>query len=150
MSDNYIRFIPEELNDRLDLQETLKIKSLDSYGRITVNESEKIEFADAGSNFESVSCPCCGAQLMEWWGEAMEAAWDGQGFISLNITTPCCGKEMSLHNLNYYFNQGFYKVMVELEPEILKPLLWDEIAESIKQELIQITGYEWRIVYAHY
>ena len=161
MSDNFLRFIPEDVNScrKLSLQETTQIKALLepykswdlSWNDISVCESEKIFFADAGENFESVSCPFCDQSLERWWGDAMSAACneDQNNFECLDVTTPCCNKTTSLHDLNYYFNQGFYKTIVEIaNPSFSEGLTAQEHAEIIEKELFRITECRWRIIFA--
>jgi len=148
MSDYFIRFIPENIDTKLSWDEIKQIEKMNWCGnspKIIINE--KIQFADAGQNFESVRCPSCKANLMEWWGSAMSSAYSEEhGFVDLEITTPCCNMTTSLHRLEYSFPQGFYKIMIEVTPELDSQIA----AERIADDLLDITGGSWRIIHAHY
>ena len=151
MSDFYVNFIPEKPNYELDEQIINLIKSLSWYGdNVKIIVNEQVEFADAGANFERVSCPFCDTDLMGWWGEAMNKAYSKEdGFINLDIVTPCCYKNTTLNNLNYYFPQGFYKTMISMEPYHIKNIIQvnqDLQKEAICQELSKITNIKWRII----
>ena len=108
---------------------------------------DKVQFADAGVNFESVRCPFCHAELMEWWKEAMDVAYSNEkGFTKLSVTVPCCGKESSLNDLEYSWPQGFYtaKIVFKLsDNKIVKE-------QSLLGELRAISGISWRLIIAHY
>ena len=148
MSDYFIRFIPENIDTKLKWDEMKQIEKISWNGnspKIIINE--KIQFADTGQNFETVRCPFCKSNLMEWWGNAMSSACSKErGFIELEITTPCCNMTTSLHCLDYSFPQGFYKTMIEVIPEIGSQVF----AERIANDLFNITGGAWRIIYAYY
>jgi hypothetical protein len=145
MSDFFIRFIPDDPQYKLNTQETDSIKKLEWYNEnISINAEDSIQFADAGSNFESVVCPFCKADLMDWWGEAMDRAFSEEnGFTDLSVITPCCNGKTSLHDLDYYFPQGFYQSMIEMpNPDIDK--------EIVCEQLYKITNKKWRVINAHY
>jgi len=146
MSDHFVRFIPEEINITLCKNSMRTIEKLNWGGNIPrFIFNEQVQFADAGQNFESVKCPLCKVDLMEWWREAMNSAFsDEHGFVNIEITTPCCSMEMTLHNLEYTFPQGFYKVMIEVMSDN------EFAAEKIMDDLLKITEVKWRLVNTHY
>ncbi|MBV8861668.1 MAG: hypothetical protein JO082_10765 [Mycobacterium sp.] len=78
-------------------------------GAIDARAFGHVEFVHCGENFETIRCPSCGALLdFGWWGERMAAADRGTaGFGSLDVTTPCCGANSTLNDLDYNFPQGF-------------------------------------------
>jgi hypothetical protein len=85
------------------------------------------EFFHCGSNFESVFCPFCQTDIVEWWGKAMDAWNEGRDRRRLTVQTPCCGRATSLNDLDYVEPQGFACVAIEvmnpdtdLEPEELR------------------------------
>ena len=120
-----------------------QLSDLEIAGCATKLETEEnLQFASAMQNFENVSCPHCKVDAMEWWGEAMSNAYlpDDQGFGTLDITTPCCGITTSLNDLDYYFDQGFYKVQLTIEP--LTESIVDE--DAIITVLQKMTGESWR------
>lgn len=108
--------------------------------------TDEMQFCDAGQNFESVRCPFCYANLMEWWGHAMDAAYsDGHGFTVLNTITPCCGRAVSLNDLTYHFPQGFCKTKITIDIDSDKT---DEA--GILKTLYGVTGLPWRMIVARY
>ena len=68
-----------------------------------------VEFIDQGGNFEYIHCPAC-RQLIEeaWWSRAMDETYDRDlGFTHLVVQTPCCGRLVSLNDLEYHWPAGF-------------------------------------------
>jgi hypothetical protein len=148
MSDYFIRFIPEKIDTELNQSEIKLIDGL-SWGGIVPKyiSSERIQFADAGQNFEVAKCPFCRNNLMEWWGETMSSSYSNDlGFVEIDKTTPCCNMRISLHNLEYNFPQGFYKTMIEICPKVDSQIDSEKIAERLEI----ITKGKWRIIHAHY
>lgn len=148
MSDYFIRFIPEDIDANLNEREIKLVEKLNwDENNPKFIFSERVQLADAGQNFEIVKCQFCMANLMEWWSNAMSSAYsEDYGFVKLEVTTPCCNKTTSLHNLDYSFPQGFYKIMIEVMPKANSKIMSDEIAE----DLLAITGRNWRVIHAHY
>jgi hypothetical protein len=143
-----IRFIPENIHITLSRDELKRMEELNWSGNIPkLILGEKIQFADAGLNFESVKCPSCKDDLFEWWRDAMSSAYsENQGFFNLEVVTPCCAVKTSLHDLEYSYQQGFYKTMIEVMPVLDSKLSVDEIDAG----LLEITGESWRVIHAHY
>ena len=148
MSDHLLRFIPDDPDYALDTNQINQIKQLDwcgSNARIDVNET--VQFADAGENFETVSCPFCNSDLMGWWGETMSAAYsDENGFTHMDVITPCCIKATTLQDLIYSPPQGFYKSIIEIRG----PAHPVAMVNPICSQLAQITNASWRVIHAHY
>lgn len=87
-------------------------------------------FVDCGSNLESIVCPNCHSELpFDWWGEAMDNASESE-FTSLETELPCCGKTVSLNDLDYYFPCRFACCVID----ILNPVceFRDYIVDSIQ------------------
>jgi hypothetical protein len=85
--------------------------------------TDEVHFVDAGGNWEGVFCPACGADLEEWWGEAMTQAFDASRFARLRKRVPCCRRISSLNELRYPWAVGFARYSLradepqgELEP----------------------------------
>jgi len=146
MSDYITRFIPDDPYYILNADEIRQIKSIVWRGNaVSVEVNDVILFADAGENFESVLCPLCKSDLKNNWGKIMgEAYADGYGFVNLDFITSCCNKSTSLQNLIYYFQQGFYKSIVEVIPDLQSNI--DEV--EICKLLMQITGITWRVIHS--
>ncbi|GLC83284.1 hypothetical protein LBYZC6_53980 [Lacrimispora brassicae] len=152
-SDYSIRFIPEKLSFALKPYEIEQIKGLNWYGnKIEIIQNYVVEFADAGSDFETVSCPFCRKDLNDWWGDAMDAAYlDGQGFVNIKVITPCCNRDTTLHELDYHFPQGMYKTMIEVYPDTSREdFSPEDFSEEIGNGLWHTTGERWRVIHAHY
>jgi hypothetical protein len=75
--------------------------------------SEHIEFVDAGENWEGVRCPDCGKDIEKWWGQAMNLAYDSN-YELLVYQTECCGKDVSLNELDYPWPVAFASFVVEV------------------------------------
>jgi hypothetical protein len=148
MSDYFVRFVPENIYIVLSQDELKCIEKLNWGGNIPkLIFDEKIQFADAGLNFEFVKCPSCKDDLMEWWCDAMSSAYaEKSGFFNLETVTPCCSTETSLHDLEYGYQQGFYKIMIEVIPKTDSQFM----AEDIAAGLLKITEGNWRVIHARY
>lgn len=112
----------------------------DEFG-ITVNEV--LTFFDAGTN-GSAFCPNCDEPidieaLMEWWDEDEDEVL-GYKFEPRQMS--CCGKEFTLRELNYDFDQGFGYFC--LEAMLNSTLSAEEIDEFQK-----ILGCPLRVIYQH-
>ena len=146
MSDYYISFIPTEPSYVPDSKIAKQIEGIviDDCVQRYFETSNIILFADAGENFESISCPFCEADLQEWWGNAMGIAYSGNdGFINLIAQTPCCNQPCSLNDLIYYFPQGFYKTKLTIEPTLQHQLNTENICQSSEE----ISGVQWRTIH---
>ena len=106
---------------------------------------DEIRFIDAGENFENITCPSCGEEiLMDWWSEAMGKASESQ-FGNLDVRVPCCTEQTTLNNLTYHFPQGFARCILSVtNPDV------SEIDEQTKSELEKILGCKLRIIFVHY
>jgi hypothetical protein len=110
---------------------------------ISVQVTPDVRFVDCGDNFETVRCPSCGADLGEWWSEAMEIG-HAQQFEDLRVTTPCCGMRTSLNELVYSWPAGFARCALEA----LNPGL-DSLPASTVRRLEEALGSAVRIIWAH-
>jgi len=101
---------------------------------VTAEAWEKVEFIDAGGNFDRILCPTCGSELaVRWWQEAMDAAYDREaGFGELGVLTPCCGCDTNLNDLNYTWANGFARFMLEAKDYDRYALDEDELAQLAK------------------
>lgn len=150
MSDHFIEIIPEDpaivpepAAQRAAL-EYLQSLAPDADG-VECELAEHVEFRDCGENFESVSCPSCGAELdIDWWAEALDADHDGDGFRLRAIALPCCGAARTLHELRYELPQGFSRfVLSAMNPDI------DPLSDTARRELERLLGCTVRIIYRH-
>ncbi|MBD2092787.1 hypothetical protein H6F67_23320 [Microcoleus sp. FACHB-1515] len=117
MSVLYLRLIPTSLHyippesTHSVAQEALS--RLFPEGDIYLEVYKTTEFIDQGENFEYVRCPFCGADLVAWWGDAMDAAYEA-AFEDLSITTPCCHQQTSLEKLDYRAPAGFARFVLSV------------------------------------
>lgn len=112
---------------------------------ISPQHSDGIRFFDAGSNFESVTCPGCGAQIeLDWWQKAMDADSKGDGFGLRPQVMPCCNWPYTLDRLNYEWPQAFGSFGLELvNPNV--GILPAEAVAALETAL----GTSLRVIYAH-
>jgi hypothetical protein len=101
------------------------------------------EFFHCGGNFESVFCPFCQTDIVEWWGKAMDAWSNEADRRRLAIETPCCGRATSLNDLDYVEPQGFACVAIKvMNPDSdLEPSELQKVAQALRQPV--------RIVWRH-
>jgi hypothetical protein len=133
MSDNWMYLLPLDpfatpSPERIKSAEAIMGELRPGAGELEIHLDPAPAFYDAGANFETVFCPHCEAEIMDWWYEAMER-WDKGGRRVLDIATPCCGKPSTLNDLDYVAPQGFASFAIEamnpggdLEPEELERL----------------------------
>jgi hypothetical protein len=112
---------------------------------ISPQPSDGIRLFDAGSNFERVTCPGCGAQVeLDWWQAAMDADFDGQGFRLEPQAMPCCRRRFALNQLNYDWPQAFARFGLQLMNPNVGTLPADAVAQ-IEAAL----GTSVNVIYAH-
>jgi len=154
MSELYQRFIPEDIDTILTQDQIDRIKVLDWQGNpVDIMIPDGIRFADAGAYFESVNCPFCDSnlykftgpdgELVHWWQQSMADAYAEGFFVDLNVTTPCCGKRTTLHDLNYKLNQGFFRFLVNVGP-----VSHELDVNAVSEKLYEITQAKWRGIQA--
>lgn len=92
---------------------------------------DRVQFIDAGENFESVSCPACGVTLdQDWWSGQMDHCWNSEErrFNLHAHALPCCGASKDLSELVYDGPQGFATWFVSARNEGRGPLTKAEVA----------------------
>ncbi len=117
MSDNYLRLVPldPEWIPSPDIAEKavcILFKMLPAAAHVCSRVENGVVFYDAGGNTETISCPTCGSELGDWWGEAMAAAI-ASGFTNLSVVTPCCDAQTSLNDLDYVWPAAFGSFVLE-------------------------------------
>jgi hypothetical protein len=111
---------------------------------VTDQLTRDVRFVDCGANFESVRCPACGADIGEWWAEAMELG-HAHNFSDLRITTPCCALHTTLNDLLYSWPAGFARYTLEaVNPGV------EKLRQSIVDRLQRNIGTQVRIIWALY
>jgi hypothetical protein len=105
--------------------------------------SDHVTFVDAGSNWERVFCPSCGADAEPWWADAMSGAAE-QRFQSLQVFARCCGSLVSLNELRYGWPVAFGRFVLEATNPLGRGLSSQQI-----EELGAVLGCPVRQVHAH-
>lgn len=91
-----------------------------------------ITFLDAGSGFDEVLCPGCGARIdTADWGDWMSDAYDGEtdGFELGPLEMTCCGTTTTLGGLVYEAPQAFATFEVTARDPDRGPLADAELAQ---------------------
>ena len=105
--------------------------------------TDEIEFVDASANFHTASCPHCGADITEQWGEGMDAAYESN-FENLDWVVPCCNRTTSLNALVYDLPQGFARFSITAsEPNV------DQLEDNVLRSVGAALGHEVRAVWRH-
>lgn len=135
-------FVPEPGAAQRAL-ELLRARHPDARDAHTVVD-ETTEFVAGGEHFESVRCPSCDADLMRYWGDAMDRAYEGGAFGDLAWSPPCCGATTTLNDLTYEGPQGFARfqmVLVESHGE--------DIPDDERARYEEILGVSLRMIRVH-
>ncbi|WP_409311018.1 hypothetical protein [Pectobacterium sp. B1J-3] len=83
---------------------------------VTYDLYDKMAFIDGGETFGDIHCPQCGKKLdVEWWSDEMSESYEKSHFHRLDITTPCCGVNTTLDQLNYEFPVSFGRFLLNVE-----------------------------------
>jgi hypothetical protein len=119
MSDHFLRFVPVDSEfiptERAVAAAMGDLKAMLANAEAIVPvQSAEVQFVDAGSNWEGVHCSNCGADAEPWWGDAMSEASENE-FSALLVSARCCGKTVSLNDLNYGWPVAFAKFFLEVQ-----------------------------------
>ncbi len=79
---------------------------------------------------------------MAKWGEYMSLSYDSK-FTNRSIHLDCCNKEVALEDLNYHFDVGFSKFVIEL----INPSC--PVTDNVLAQLEQIVGSELKCIYVN-
>ena len=149
MSDNILTLIPVSPeyvpveSARAAADELLRSMVL-AADEVSSEVSDQVQFFDAGSNFESVSCPVCHAELStDWWGEAMDSAFQHQP-PRLEVVLPCCATTTSLNDLAYSWPQGFARYSLAARNPNIR-----ELSPAQTAHLATVIGAEIRPIWSH-
>ena len=150
MSDNILRIIPDAPDfipdfNSMDQAVLFLGTVIDNGDEIESKVNENIIFVDPGSNLESVSCPSCSSDITDWWSKEMDNLYKNH-FSTLEITTPCCQNSLSMNDLDYNFQAGFARFVIEIRNPSIGGLLDDTIVKQVESLL----GCKVRQIMAHY
>ena len=108
---------------------------------------EDIRFVDPGANFEGVFCPFCGADVMDWWMETLDATPAAIAACEAR-TLPCCEREAMLNDLRYVWPAGFATFVLEARNPGLRGA--PDLPTADRAALEVIVGCRLRTIWAHY
>lgn len=116
-------------------------------GELEIKAPGRVEFVDAGANWETAYCPSCRYELgTRWTVDQISAAYDAEkGYGSLTITTPCCASEISLNDVDYRWQQGFASWWISVRDANRGTALSDNELEHIEVAL----GHRVREINSH-
>ncbi len=150
MSDQFLVIIPADPNAPLPksagaLRDALAGIVVTDEAR--VKDYGKLQFIDCGENAEAIRCASCGAEIIvETWHAWMDEDWHGEeGFHLHRHDTPCCGRSITLNDLEYHHPQGFARWFVGARADNAS----DVTAEN-KRLLEAIAGLELRVIRQRY
>ncbi len=149
MSDSYVVFIPSDPpfvpspSAEQAAVQCVRQRFPDA-DDVSVDAGTEIVFRDAGANFEGVSCPSCGEDLMETWNDLMTSDMNGDGFMLQRYSLPCCRAEWTLNELKYEGPQGFSRWALRVRD----PNASDVDAGTLN-ELERLLGCPVTVVYRH-
>jgi len=153
LSDDWLRviptdptFVPQPVAAERARQLLTQLAPADPSGTPAIEVSVgEVAFIDAGENFDSLSCPWCGAVIdIDWWQGRMGAA-ASSGFADLLCRTPCCDVTTSLNDLLYDWPQGFARWWLEvMNPTVLA------LSSSELEAIADALGHPVRVVNVRY
>ena len=85
--------------------------------------------------FDTVRCPHCAADIMNWWSAEAWSTIERRGFQDLSLETPCCSKPASLNSLDYggAFALARFEISAETEG-------WIELSNDLLANMAQALG----------
>jgi hypothetical protein len=151
MSDNWIILIPEkagfvppEEKQKLALAKLRELTP--GADEVEIEKTDKVRFEFCGENFTKITCPACSKIIeMDWWQNKMDKDYgDNSDFKLMPYQLPCCGATKTLHDLNYYWQQGFARFSLSS----MNPNIGSMPSESVAL-LETILGCQLRVIYCH-
>jgi hypothetical protein len=151
MSDTWMTFIPTEREyvpsqDAQARASELLRSFLPDADEVKTEASEQISFFNGYGNWMGVACPECGADLENWFGDALSAAYDRSGCRDLSVVAPCCNKQTSIDQLKYGWPAGFSRFSMRARnPNSLDA----ELTPAQHQALEQALGCSLKVIWEH-
>ena len=149
MSVDYLRFIPTDPAYDPPLAGDQQAKQLlasftPKSAEIAIDRYDTVQFVDAGSNWEAIHCPGCGAVLGdEAWGNLVDQASATQ-FANLSTMMPCCGMVSSRNDLRYGWAVGFARFVLQARDTDA------DVSQEQLHLLESVLGCHLRKIWAHY
>ena len=147
MSDQIIRIITTNPYEIVSKESLEKAKSYlmenITCEKISIIINEHPEFKDCGENLQQILCPECNSKIsFEKCFELMYYAYENN-FSDLMVEVPCCGKKVSLNDLEYISACGFSTCAIKiLNPHnLIDEELVKKIAEILNTDVRLISAY---------
>ncbi len=112
--------------------------------QIAAEVFDTTQFIDCGGELEKIKCPDCGEEIsFDWWGAAMDTAAEKE-FSDLSVKLPCCGRDGSLNDLEYYLPCGYARM------EITITNMERRFREKELDKIGELLGEKVRLILARY
>ncbi|WP_204073391.1 hypothetical protein [Planotetraspora phitsanulokensis] len=155
VSDMYIRLIPTDLNWQPSLEAAAAAVAYvaglfsgpdDAVESVDYEFYDQVTLIDAGENTSQITCSRCDGDIeLGWLYDLIEE--NGQSFIDLDVTVPCCGEVASLDMLHYDWPVGFAR----FEVSAMNPTRAEyELDAQELADMAGIVGHPVTQVLAHY
>jgi hypothetical protein len=83
--------------------------------------------------FDTVRCPHCRSEILDWWKTEAWPRAEAQGFRELSLQTPCCAKGASLDTLDYESALAFARFEISAETDG-----WIELSDELLAEMAAV------------
>ena len=148
MADIITKIIPVKYDYVADGEQiqaaTVYIKEIVPDCQIEAEIFETTQFVDCGGELEEIKCPDCGEDIsFDWWGEVMETAAEKE-FSDLSVKLPCCGRDSSLNDLEYYLPCGYARMEITIANQERK------FSEKELDKIGELLGEKVRLILARY
>jgi hypothetical protein len=148
MSSYQITLIPADPNyvPPADAQEAAR-KLLETFvpeaDEVTAETRDQLDFHTGNGNWSGVLCPFCGADIQDWFFAKVDEKY-ADAWRDLSVITPCCGKQVSLNDMNFVWPAGFALFSLEAQ----EPNIYD--LEPTKIQVLENTlGCKLRRIWVH-
>jgi len=148
MSDFFIRLVPvapQYVPPTMAREQAIALlrDRLSSADFIEARLHENVVFVDAGSNWEGVNCPACGADAEGWWMEALEKASESS-FADLSVHAPCCAARIDLNDMKFGWPAAFGRFFLEIanpSNSTLAPELHAQVEQAVDCKLRTVVAH---------
>ena len=80
--------------------------------------------------FDTVRCPLCHTEILDWWKSDAWPHAESQTFKDLSLQTPCCSKPASLDSLDYANALAFARFEISAETHG-----WIELSDELLAQM---------------
>ena len=139
MSDYWLKFVPSDPLFMPTVPAAQQAKALltsfvPHAQAVHIQFLKPAQFIHPGEIWSGVKCPTCGSDAQQWWKVAMSTAYKN-AFADLKVTAPCCGKRVSLHDMDYITAAGIARFVLQaMNPDV------DNLTPAQERELAACLG----------